>query len=408
MSELDKQSNHERKLGFSGIRAAAAVIGVSGVFALGVLFGQGKITIGADGVYRQSANTSLPADLDYSSVEEVYDALRASYDGRLSVEDLINGLKRGLVEASGDPYTEFFDEEAAREFSNELNGSFTGIGAELGRENESIIIVAPISGFPAEKAGLRPRDVIAEVDGESAYGWTVQQAVSKIRGPENTNVTLKVVRGGSEELTFEITRAQITIPSVTSEILDGNIGYLQISRYSEDTSRLARTAAEDFKAASVKGVILDLRSNPGGLLDSAVDVASLWLDNKTVLEEKRGDVVIKTFRSRGRPVLLGVPTAVLINEGSASASEITAGALKDHGAATLIGVESFGKGSVQQVEELRGGGALKVTIARWFTPHGVNLDKEGIKPDQSVEFTEDDYKNNRDPQKDAAIKFLNQ
>jgi carboxyl-terminal processing protease len=224
---------------------------------------------------------------------------------------------------------------------------------------------------------------------------------------EGTKVKLKIIRDASKELDFEITRAQITIPSVESEILPGNIGYLKISRFSDDTASLSRDAANSFKKAGVKGVILDMRSNPGGLLDASVDVSSLWLPpGKTILEEKREGVVVKTFKAKGTAVLQGIPTVVLINEGSASASEITAGALKDNGAATLMGVKSFGKGSVQQLDKLPGGAILKVTIARWFTPSGKNIDKEGIEPDQKVERTDDDIKNNKDPQKDKAIEFL--
>lgn len=386
----------------------AAILGVSAIviFSVGLLIGQGRIALGVDKAFKSSVNKTLPADLDYTSVEEVYDSLRVSYDGTLTTDQLLDGLKQGLTEASGDPYTEYLNVEAAKEFDEDLSGSFTGIGAELSKQDEAIVIVAPIAGFPADQAGLKPKDVISEIDGKSAFGLSVSEAVKKIRGPKDTKVTLKIIRDGKDEKTFEITRDNITIASVKSEILDGNIGYIQISRFAEDTSRLSREAADKFKAANVKGIILDMRSNPGGLLDASVDISSLWLKNKTVLQEKRGDIVVKTFKSRGDAVLFGIPTVVLINEGSASASEITAGALKDNGAATLIGVKSFGKGSVQQLDDLRGGGSLKVTIARWYTPNGRNIDKEGIEPDQAVKITDEDVKAGRDPQKDAAIKKL--
>jgi carboxyl-terminal processing protease len=266
--------------------------------------------------------------------------------------------------------------------------------------------VSPIEGFPAAKAGLRPRDVVAEINGKSAFDLSVTEAVNKIRGQVGTNVKLKIIRD-NEELNFDIKREQITIPSVESEILEGNVGYLKISRFSEDTDDLARQAADEFKRASVKGVILDVRNNPGGLLDASVELAGLWLPKgDTVLEEKRGGVTMQTLQSNGPATLKGIPTVVLINEGSASASEIVAGALKDNGAATLLGAKTFGKGSVQQLEELPDGGILKVTIARWYTPGGKNIDKEGIKPDKAVEQTAEDFKNNKDPQKDAAIQFL--
>lgn len=374
------------------------------VFLLGLNIGNGRLAIGSN---NQVAN-DLPDNLDYASVEAIYDKLRANYDGELSEDELLDGLKQGLASASGDPYTEYFNAEDSKEFDAELNGSFTGIGAELGkRPDGGIEIISPIAGFPAEKSGLKAKDLIAEVDGTSTIGLTVTEAVSKIRGEANTKVKLKIIRNNAEELDFEITRAQITIASVKSEIIEGNIGLLTVSRFGPDTVQLAREAAQSFKQANVSGVILDLRGDPGGLLDAAVGVSSLWLDkSQTVLQEKRDGQVIKTFKATGSPMLKGIKTVVLINEGSASASEITAGALKDNNAATLIGTKTYGKGSVQQLIELTDGGMLKVTSAHWFTPNGKGIDKSGLEPDQKVERTDDDFKNNKDPQKDAAIQSL--
>lgn len=375
------------------------------IFALGVNVGNGRI--GFDKSQSVATNNQLPADLEYESVEAIYDKLRESYDGKLDHQQLLDGIKQGLAKASGDPYTEYFNTKDAKEFNNELNGSFTGIGAELGKNAaDNVEIISPIAGFPAEKAGLRAKDVIAEINGESAVGITVTEAVSKIRGEAGTKVKLKVIRDNKQELDFEITRAQITIPSVKHEIVDG-VGVLTISRFGPDTAQLAREAAQSFKQANVRGVILDLRGDPGGLLDAAVSVSSLWLDrNQTVLQEKRDGKVIKTLKATGNPILNGVKTVVLINEGSASASEITAGALRDNKAATLIGTKTYGKGSVQQIEPLRDGSILKVTSAHWFTPSGKGIDKNGLEPDQKVERSEDDFKNNRDPQKDAAFQAL--
>jgi len=382
------------------------VFGVA-VFSLGLGIGQGRIEFGRDAALQRSVQDGkLPEDLNYSSVEDVYDALKKNYDGDLDEQALLDGIKQGLANASGDNYTEYLNGEAAKEFNEELDGTFTGIGAELGKDEQALVIIAPIDGFPAAKAGLRPQDIIAEIDGESAFDLSITEAVKKIRGPENTKVSLKIIRG-TEQLDVEITRAMINIPSVESEILDGNIGYLKVSRFSDDTAQLARAAAQKFKKAKVQGVILDVRNDPGGLLDASVDVASLWLSSdKVVLQEKRNDVVVRTYNAQGESPLKGVPTVVLVNEGSASASEIVAGALQDNGAATLIGMQTFGKGSVQQLVNLSGDGVLKVTIARWYTPDGKNIDKEGIAPDKKVERTDEDYKANRDPQKQAAIDFL--
>lgn len=385
-------------------RTLAAVLAGVLIFALGVNVGSGRISYSG----HKAVSGNLPDNLDYSSVEKIYDTLRTEYDGKLDQNTLMDGLKQGLAQATGDPFTEYMNSKDAKDFNNELNGSFTGIGAELGKNSDgNIEIISPIAGFPAEKAGLKAKDVIAEIDGASAASITVSDAVKKIRGEEGTKVKLKVIRNKSQALDFEITRAQINIPSVKDEITADNIGILTISRFGSDTVSLARAAAEKFKAAQVKGVVLDLRGDPGGLLDAAEGVSSIWLDsNQTVLLEKRDDVVVKTYRAQGSPVLKGVKTVVLIDSGSASASEITAGALRDNNAATLIGIKSYGKGSVQQLLQLGGGAILKVTSAHWFTPSGKGINKIGIEPDQKVERTDDNLKNNQDPQKDAALNFI--
>lgn len=355
---------------------------------------------------KDQANQSLPDDLSYESVEEVYDSLRANFDGQLSEELLLDGLKKGLAEASGDAYTVYFNPTESAQFYSDLNGSFEGIGAELGVDGDVIIVVSPIRGFPAEEAGLRPQDSIIEIDGEDAIGISVEEAVSKIRGEAGTDVVLTIVRDG-ERLEITITRAKITLPSVEYEYLnDGKIGYLQITRFAEDTSDLARAAALEFKANNVEGVILDVRSNSGGFVDAAIEVASLWLDEEVVFEQRSGGASEGTLNAKGNPLLNGVQTIVLINQGSASASEIVAGALKDHDAATIVGATSFGKGSVQQLDQLDDGSTLKVTIARWFTPAGVNIDDDGIAPDVDVEFTEADFENETDSQLDKALELL--
>lgn len=377
------------------------IAGGIGIFVLGLFIGSGSLTF--TGLSNQ--NQDLPDSLNYRSVNQVYDVLRKSYDGELTVDQLLDGLKKGLAQSTGDPYTEYLNVEEAQEFDDDLNGTFSGIGAELSKENDQITVVAPISGFPAEKAGLRAQDVITAIDSETAYDLSLTEAVKKIRGPAGSEVELTVIREtGEEKLT--ITRENITIPSVEYEVEDG-IGYMKISRFAEDTVELAQEAAKDFKNQNVEGVVLDVRNNPGGLLDASVDVASLWLESgDVVLEEQRGGEVIKTYKAGTVNTLQGVPTVVLINEGSASASEIVAGALSDHGAATLVGAKTFGKGSVQNLEPITSGGVLKVTIARWFTPEGQNIDKEGISPDKKVKLEVKDIRSGSDPQKDAALEML--
>lgn len=381
-------------------KISATLLGILLVFSFGYGLGSGNLEFGSSAT---SQNDELPANLNFSSVQKVYDILKKNFDGELEEQKLLDGAKTGLVAAAGDPHTEYLTAEQNKEFNEELNGTFSGIGAELGKDGESIVVVSPIDGFPAKKAGLKSKDIIVEVDGESTYGMGLSEAVKKIRGPEGTDVKLKIVRDQKDqELTIK--RENITIPSVEYEIKSGDIGYIKISRYSDDTAELTRKAAEEFKQKNVKGVVLDVRGNPGGLLNAAVDVSSLWLPSgKTVLQEKRDGVVIKDYTASGDPILEGIPTMVLIDGGSASASEITAGALKDNNAAKLLGEKSYGKGSVQTIEDLPDGSALKITIARWFTPGGRNIDKQGIKPDVEVE-QKNDSKN--DDQLDTAINEL--
>jgi carboxyl-terminal processing protease len=374
------------------------------VFAAGILIGgkNPQVLENLDS-NRSTQNSSLPNRLDYSGVEEVYSKLKANYDGQLDQKKLEDGLKQGLVNAASDPYTEYLNADDTKEFNNQLNGTFEGIGAELGKKDQSIVIVSPIAGFPAAKAGLKPKDVITDINGQSAFDISLSEAVQKIRGPKGSKVKLGIIRGG-KKLEFSITREQITVPSVSQKVVNG-VGVIKIVRFGDDTVELARKYANDLSSQHVKGIVLDLRGNPGGLLDAAVGVSSLWLNKgDTVLQEKRGGVVEKTYFAEGTPVLNGLPTVVLIDAGSASASEITAGALHDNGVATLIGTKSYGKGSVQEVLNLDNGGELKVTVARWYTPNGRNIDKQGIKPDKTVKFT--DSMAGRDPQLDAALQFL--
>lgn len=355
--------------------------------------------------YTNKGNQALSQNLNFSETEKIFDLLKKKYDGKLDMAKLQDGLNKGLVDAVGDPYTVYMSEKEAAEFQSDLDGTFSGIGAELGKRNDSLVVITPISDSPAQKAGLRAGDTIVKIDDEDTKGLSVDAAVNKIRGAAGTDVKLGLVRGDSP-VELSITRAQITVPSVKSEILEGNVGYLQITRFSDDTAELSAKAAQEFKAKNVKGVVVDVRNNGGGLLDSAVKVAGLWLDNKVVVAEKQGGKTTSELRTGNNPPLAGIPTTMLINEGSASASEILAGALHDHGVAKLIGKKSFGKGSVQELIDLPGGGKLKVTVARWFTPNGKNIDKEGIKPDIEVELSNDDFNNNRDPQKDRAVKEL--
>ena len=346
--------------------------------------------------------------LDLSSVQSLYKELSGSFDGELDDQKLIDGAKRGMVEAVGDPYTVFFTEEEAKEFLGELEGTFEGIGAELSRKEGVLTIVSTIDGSPAKSAGLQAGDTILMVNDKPTSEWSVEEAVKNIRGEKGTTVKLTVARPGQDKaLEFSVVRDQITDPSVKTEITADNIGILRITRFGQsDTVQLARQAAREFKDKNVRGVVVDLRGNGGGYLEASVDIASLWLNNKVIVTERTGGVVIDTMKSRGEAILEGVPTVVMVNEGTASASEIVAGALRDNNAAKLVGTKTYGKGVVQDVRSLADGGSLKVTIASWYTPKGKNISKEGITPETVVDLTEEDVAAGRDPQKDKALELL--
>jgi carboxyl-terminal processing protease len=382
-----------------------------GVFALSLVLafvaGNRMQTIGDYffAPYTNKGNQVLSQNIDFGQVEKTYDILKTKFDGKLDSAKLQDGLQKGLVDAAGDPYTVFLSQKEAEEFNSDLNGEFSGIGAELGKRDQKLVVMAPLEGQPAKKAGVRAGDIIAKIGDEETTNFTIDQAVNKIRGKAGTDIKLSLIRG-DELIELTITRASISIPSVKSEILEGNIGYLQLSRFSDDTTELATKAAQDFKAKNVKGIVLDVRNNGGGLLSTAVDVSSLWLNDKIVVSEKEGGKTTNVLRTGNNPILEGIPTKMLINEGSASASEILAGALRDNGAAELVGTKSFGKGSVQELVDLPGGAKLKVTVARWFTPKDKNIDKAGIEPSVKVELTPEDFKQDKDPQKAKAIELL--
>lgn len=344
-------------------------------------------------------------DVDLSSVEATYRALKANYDGTLSDESLVEGANKGLVSAAGDDYTLYMNAAESTSFADDLTGNIGGgIGAEIGIKNDQVYVVRVLKSNPAQKAGLLAGDLILSVNDQATAGWTVDKTVSQIRGEVGTTVKLSTKRG-EEVKDYTITRATITNPSVDSSVKDG-VGILTVSRFDNETSSLARAAAQDFKNQGVKGVILDLRGNGGGYVDAAQDLAGLWLDSKVVVTERTGGKIVDQLKSTRNPILADVPTVVLVNGGSASASEIVAGALQDYKVAKLVGEKTFGKGSVQKLIDLPEGAQLKVTVARWYTPNGKNITKEGISPDVVATLTTEDINADLDPQLDAAKKAL--
>ena len=339
--------------------------------------------------------------IDLSSVQKTYQELVANYDGKLDTQKLIYGANRGLVEAAGDPHTAYMDPDETKEFDKSLSGQIGGgIGAEIGLRNNKPTIIKPLENSPAQKAGIKAGEAIVKVNDEASSDWPVEKVVSKIRGEVGTSVKLTLLSGGQTR-EVSVVRQNIVSPAVESEI-DGEIGILKVNRFGDDTVSLARKYASEFVEKGVKKVILDLRNNPGGTVGAAQGLLGIWLDNQIAMTERRGSEIVKTLRTTGTPILGNMKTVVLINGNSASASEITAGALREYGKATLVGQKSYGKGSVQIVLGLPGGSQMKVTEARWYTPKGKNIDKTGIEPDVKVDLSSDDVNNNVDPQMDKA------
>ncbi len=399
------QKGRIRKLFLSrAVRWLSIALVIIVVFMGGLFIGQGKITFNG-----HTANSDLPATLDFSQINEVYKVLREKYDGTLSEQQVTDGLKHGLAESTGDPYTVYFTSTESEAFNSELQGTITGIGAQLEQDADgNIVVVAPLAGSPAEAAGVRAKDIIVSVDSDSISGKSVYDAVMSIRGEKGSKVKIGVVRGGTKALELTITRDTIQVPTAESKILDGNVGYLRVSQFSDDTTRLVMNAVASFEKAKVNKVILDLRDNPGGEVTTAVDLSSLWLkQGDLIVQQRRDKTVIDNNYATGVNSLAGIKTVVLVNSGSASASEITALVLRDKGGAYLIGEQTYGKGVVQQLIPFSDGSALKVTIAKWYSPKGTNINKVGIKPDKIVKPTDKDYADGNDIQLKAAETWLN-
>lgn len=365
---------------------------------------------------------------DFSLFWDVWSRMfRYFYDAKnLDPQKMLYGAISGMVAAGDDPYTSFLPPQENKEFKEDIGGSFQGIGAQLGLKEGRVIIVAPLKGSPAEKMGIRPSDIILEVNGEETYGWSVDQAVGKIRGKKGTTVTLTVLHETDTKPTdISIVRDEIIVPSVDAWIkpisqiseLSGlsstlpvfqTIGYIALSRFGDRTqdewdSAVSEIAAA-FRTGKIPGLVLDLRNNPGGYLDMAVSIASEFIKQGTIVTQQSSDGAKDPYSVNRRGRLTEIPLIVLINKGSASAAEIVAGALKDHKRATIVGETSFGKGSVQTPQELSGGASLHVTTAEWLTPNGSWIHKKGIKPDILVEM--EDYEASKDAQLEKAIELL--
>lgn len=346
-----------------------------------------------------------PREVDFSFFWDIWNQVTSKYVGTVDTQKMVEGAIKGMVDAIGDPYTVFMNAEESKNYTEGLSGQFSGIGAQLDQKDGQIIVVAPLAGTPAEKADLKPKDIILKIDNVSTDKMSVDEAIGKIRGPEGTKVNLSILREGwSEPRDFTIERAKITVKSVNWEMKEDNIAYISINQFGDDTTELMKQAANEIKGKNPKAIILDLRSNPGGYLQSAVDVSSLFVKkDSVVVKEQYKDNRIDEQKTTLDPILGGIKVFILTNGGTASAAEITAGALRDLNGSILIGEKTFGKGVVQDLEEVRDGATLKVTIAKWLTPNGQTIDKEGLKPDIEIGLNEEDAKAGRDPQLDRAL-----
>jgi len=365
----------------------------------------GKIS----GLYNSDTGGRLTHDLDFNLFWQTWDMVKTGYvdHDQLTDKQMFYGALRGLVSSTKDPYTIFMDPEDAKMFNEDLAGSFSGIGAEVGLRNDVITIIAPLADTPAERAGLRAGDKVYAIDQQSTAGLTVDEAVKKIRGPQGTEVTLTIGRGDAKLQDITIVRDVIIVKSLDySYNPEDGLFTITINNFNADTETLFAEAVADIKVKNPKGLIVDLRNNPGGYLDSAVTIASYWIESGVIVSEQSATEPPRQQMAHGLAPLANLPTVVLINQGSASASEIVAGALMDYGQAKTIGKTTFGKGSVQMVNDLPDGSMIKITTAKWLTPSGVSINDKGITPDIEVDFTEEDFNANRDPQMEKAKEFL--
>ena len=393
------------------IRIYLIVILILAAFVVGLFMGR------SDWVERQLTQKirseitgkyiSQTEKVDFKLFWDVWDILEKKFIKQpLDYEKMLYGAIEGMVESLEDPYTVFMDPEMSKKFAQEMGGTFEGIGAEIGVRNDRITIIAPLAGSPAEQAGVMTKDIVLKIDDKDAVGMTLIEAVYLIRGEKGTEVTLTIQREGlSEAKEITIIRDVIEVKSVVFKMKD-KIAYIELRYFGDSTTQEFKEAVQDVLTKDPKGIILDVRNNAGGYLQTAVDVASEFIKDQVVAIEEFSDGRRNEFKAKGRARLKDFPCLVLINEGSASASEIVAGALQDYGIAKLVGKKTFGKGTVQELENLSGGTSLRVSLAKWLTPKGQDINGNGLDPDIEIELTEEDYEADRDPQLDKALEIL--
>ncbi len=370
-------------------------------FGLGVWFGRIQII----------CDVCQPEEINFSLFWESYQKIKEKFvdNNRVDTQEILYGAISGMVKSLDDPYTVFFPPKDTKRFIEDVKGVFEGVGMEIGIRKSQLQVIAPLEGTPAQKAGLLAGDKILKVDDFSTADITIDEAVNLIRGPRGTDVVLTVYREDwqeSKEIT--VTRGVIEIPSLRWELLENDsIAYIKLYQFSQKAGFDFRNTVLEILDTSAKKIIIDLRNNPGGYLEIAQDIAGWFLEKgELVVIEEFGDGTQIEYKAGGNPAFLDYKVVVLINKGSASGSEILAGALRDNRNIPLIGEKSFGKGSVQELIDLRGGSSLKVTVAKWLTPKGHLITEVGLEPDVEVKMTSEEYKEDRDPQLDKAIEVL--
>ncbi|MFH1968439.1 MAG: S41 family peptidase [bacterium] len=383
------------------IYSALILLGFAGFFSFGVWLGVTKIAY----------HVPQPGTIDFSLFWDAYGKLQENFidSSEIDNQKIIYGAIGGMTNSLGDPYTDFFNPEQAYRFQQDLSGSFEGIGVEIGIKKDMLTVIAPLEGTPGKRAGLKPGDIIVKIDGKDTSNMTTDDAVSLIRGQKDTPVTLGIARNGwTSTRDIKIIRATITIPPMKWSLKDANVAYIRIYQFDDSLTSDFRSAVLQILQSPAKKIVLDLRNNPGGYLEVSQGIAGWFLQKgQTVTIEDFGDIKEqKIYVAEGSGSLKNYPTVVLINEGSASASEILAGALRDNRNVQLIGEKSFGKGSVQEVINLRGGSFLKITIAKWLTPNGSSISEVGLEPDVKVSITAQDIEQEEDPQLDKALEII--
>ncbi len=376
------------------------------VLFLGVFF------IGVSvGTHQANSRATKPENIDFSLFWDTYNKLHENFIHPEDIDDkaVVYGAIEGMVKSLNDPYTSFFNPKDAKMFEQDLAGSFEGIGVEVGIKKEQLTVISPLKGSPGEKAGLKPGDQIIEINGKSTFDVSIDEAVNAIRGKGGTQVVLTIFREGwkdTKEIT--ITRDTIKIGTVDWELKEGNIAYINIHQFGETLSADFKKVAFEILASPAKRVVLDLRNNPGGYLEVSQDIAGWFLKEGQVItvEDFGGKKESEQYKAKGNASLVSYPMVVLINKGSASASEILAGALRDNRNIKLVGEKSFGKGSVQVVLELQDESLLKVTVAKWLTPKGNSISEVGLEPDIKIQMRESDSETGKDAQLEKALEVI--